>query len=64
MGAADIAGMLARQLMEPVRWEATLVSLVGQGKDRLYELGPGSQIKAMVKRISMEGWKAMQNVAP
>ena len=30
---------------------------------RMYELGPGAQIKAMVKRISPEAWKAMQNVA-
>ena len=61
--AEDIPGMLARQLVEPVQWEGTLVSLVGQGKDRLYELGPGAQIRAMMKRISTDAWKAMQNVS-
>ena len=61
--AAQIPAALARQLVEPVRWEATLAGLVLQGKTRMYELGPGAQIKAMVKRISPEAWKAMQNVA-
>ena len=34
------------------------------GKDRLFELGPGAQIKAMVKRLSNDAWKAFKNVAP
>lgn len=62
-GAADLAAMLARQLVEPVQWEATLLSLLSQGKRRLYELGPGAQIKAMVKRIDIDAWKAMQNIS-
>ena len=61
--AAGIPAMLARQLVEPVRWEGTLGALVhGAKKDRLYELGPGAQIKAMVKRVDMGVWKAMRNV--
>jgi [acyl-carrier-protein] S-malonyltransferase len=62
-GAAEIPGMLARQLVEPVRWEGTLTALKQAGKEQLYELGPGAQIKAMVKRIDMGVWKAMKNVA-
>ena len=42
--------------------EAALTKVL-QGKTRMYELGPGAQIKAMVKRISPEAWKAMQNVS-
>lgn len=61
--AAQIRAALARQLVEPVRWESTLTSLVLQGKTRMYELGPGAQVKAMVKRISPEAWKGMQNVS-
>ena len=46
-----------------VRWEGTLGALWRDaGKERLYELGPGAQIKAMVKRIDMGVWKAMKNV--
>lgn len=62
--ANGIAAMLTRQLVEPVRWEDTLTGLLGMGKDKLYELGPGAQIRAMIKRISLEGWKATQTISP
>ena len=63
-GVAAISAMLARQLVEPVRWEATITGLIrGAGKEQLFELGPGAQIKAMVKRIDMGVWKAMRNVS-
>ena len=63
-GAAAIPAMLARQLVEPVRWEATITGLIrGAGKEQLFELGPGAQIKAMVKRIDMGVWKALRNVS-
>lgn len=29
----------------------------------MYELGPGAQIKAMMKRIDSPTWKAFTNVA-
>lgn len=62
--AAVITAMLARQLVEPVRWEATITGLIkGAGKEQLFELGPGAQIKAMVKRIDMGVWKTMRNVS-
>lgn len=62
--AAEIPAMLARQLVEPVRWEGTLAALVhNANKDKLYELGPGAQIKAMVKRVDMGVWKAMKNIS-
>ena len=61
--AADIAGMLARQLVEPVQWEGTLRALVGAGKMEMYELGPGAQIKAMMKRIDNGIWRAFTNIA-
>ena len=62
--AAEIPGMLARQLVEPVQWERTLTALIKDaGKSQLAELGPGAQIKAMVKRVDMGVWKAMKNVS-
>ena len=33
------------------------------GKNQLFELGPGQQIKAMVKRIDPAAWGAFKNVA-
>lgn len=60
---AAIPGMLARQLVEPVKWENILSSLAKLGKNQVYELGPGSQLKAMMKRVDLYVWKAMQNVS-
>ncbi len=62
-GASDIPAMLARQLVEPVQWESTLKNLVAAGKTQLFELGPGAQIKSMMKRIDNGVWKGLKNVA-
>ncbi|KAG1664705.1 hypothetical protein FOA52_006680 [Chlamydomonas sp. UWO 241] len=68
--------LLARQLLEPVMWEETLSSLLGPNSPavaapgaaapavQLYEMGPGQQIKAMVRRIDSDAWKVMANVQP
>uniref|UniRef100_A0A1D2A501 Malonyl-CoA:ACP transacylase (MAT) domain-containing protein n=1 Tax=Auxenochlorella protothecoides TaxID=3075 RepID=A0A1D2A501_AUXPR len=61
--AKEIAALLPRQLVEPVRWEPTIRALVAAGKNQLFELGPGAQIKAMVKRIDPGAWGAFKNVA-
>ena len=63
--ADEISALLARQLVEPVQWEATLKHLTGpMGKSQLYELGPGQQIKAMLRRIDTTVAKDVQNIAP
>jgi hypothetical protein len=33
------------------------------GCSRLYEVGPGAQIKAMVRRVNTPAWKDFKNVA-
>ena len=38
-------------------------ALVGAGKTELYELGPGAQIKSMLKRIDNGVWKSTKTVA-
>jgi malonyl CoA-acyl carrier protein transacylase len=45
------------------QWESTLKALVGAGKTELFELGPGAQIKSMLKRIDNSVWKATKTVA-
>eukprot|EP00239_Pterosperma_sp_CCMP1384_P002941 CAMPEP_0197849424 /NCGR_PEP_ID=MMETSP1438-20131217/12016_1 /TAXON_ID=1461541 /ORGANISM="Pterosperma sp., Strain CCMP1384" /LENGTH=532 /DNA_ID=CAMNT_0043462101 /DNA_START=62 /DNA_END=1657 /DNA_ORIENTATION=- len=52
----EIAGMLGKQLVQPVLWEKTVSNLIGAGKTEMFELGPGQQIKAMCKRIDMKVW--------
>lgn len=62
--AAEIPGMLGRQLCEPVLWEQTMKNLIAEGKNQCYELGPGQQLKAMSKRIDSNVWKAFKVVNP
>jgi hypothetical protein len=46
-----------------LQWEASLKALVATGKTELYELGPGAQIKSMLKRIDNGVWKNTKTVA-
>ena len=57
-----IIDFLTKQLVSPVLWEETLKNLVSEGRTKLYELGPNSQIKSMTKRVSMDAWKGFTNV--
>jgi len=59
---AEIKKLLMRQLTEPVQWESLVKALISNGKTSLHELGPGQQIKAMVKRIDNACWKKFVNV--
>lgn len=36
----------------------------GPGPKLLHELGPGQQIKAMVRRLDAEAWKSFSSVQP
>ncbi|MBV6513302.1 MAG: Malonyl CoA-acyl carrier protein transacylase [Ignavibacteriaceae bacterium] len=46
--------MLHRQVTEPVLWEQTIRSMVRDGFDEFYEIGPGKVLQGLVKRISPE----------
>eukprot|EP00210_Caulerpa_lentillifera_P007207 g6896.t1 len=61
---SEIPEMLGRQLVQPVKWEQTLKKLIENGKTKLHELGPGQQIKAMVKRLDAAVWKDFKNIQP
>ena len=43
--------LLVRQLTSPVRWTASMRTMVSHGMDRLYELGPGTVLAGLMKRI-------------
>ena len=45
-----------------MQWESLVKALISEGKTSLHELGPGQQIKAMVKRIDNACWKKFVNV--
>ena len=44
--------LLLRQIVAPVRFTAAIESLVGQGYDSFLEVGPGSVLTGLVKRIA------------
>ncbi|HEY0482592.1 MAG TPA: ACP S-malonyltransferase [Kofleriaceae bacterium] len=50
--AAEIRQLLIQQVTAPVRWEASVRTIAGMGVTRAYELGSGSVLRGLVKRIA------------
>ncbi len=46
-----IRTQLARQVVEPVQWEATQRQLLADGFDKFFELGPGRTLAGLMKRV-------------
>src|SRR4051812_23474954 len=59
----DWAGLLSAQLCSPVRWRQTVQRLVDDGVTTLVELGPGSVLTGMAKRI-VPGTQAVSVSSP
>ena len=49
--AATIQSMLARQVVEPVRWETSMRVLLEDGVTEFYEVGPGRVLRGLLRRI-------------
>jgi [acyl-carrier-protein] S-malonyltransferase len=49
--AAEIRALLARQVSSPVEWVRSVQGMVADGVDTFVELGPGSALSGMVRRI-------------
>jgi [acyl-carrier-protein] S-malonyltransferase len=47
----EIRELLVRQIVSPVRWEESMRSLLAQGYDQFYEVGPGRVLRGLLKRI-------------
>jgi [acyl-carrier-protein] S-malonyltransferase len=50
--AARVKDLLWRQVTAPVRWEESVLALKAAGVTQVYELGAGSVLKGLVKRIA------------
>lgn len=50
----EIRSALKRQLTSPVLWEQTIINLITTGRRKFLELGPGSTVCNMIKRIAPE----------
>ena len=47
----DIKGMLSRQINSPVRWSKTIMGMAESGIDAFIEIGPGTTLSNLIKRI-------------
>ena len=47
----DIRGLLVEQVYSPVLWEDTIVYLIGQGVDTFIELGSGTVLAGLIKKV-------------
>jgi [acyl-carrier-protein] S-malonyltransferase len=47
----EIRQILVRQILQPVRWEDCVRSLIQQGFDQFYEVGPGRVLRGLLRRI-------------
>lgn len=51
---ADIKANLVAQLTSPVRWTQTVQNMVADGADNFVEVGPGTVLQGLVKKIAPE----------
>jgi [acyl-carrier-protein] S-malonyltransferase len=42
---------LVRQVVSPVRWEDSMRSMLAQGVNEFFEIGPGRVLRGLLKRI-------------
>ena len=52
--AGDWPDLLRRQLVHPVRWSASVATLVDLGADTFVEVGPGAVLTGTIKRIAKD----------
>jgi len=50
--------ILLKQCSQSVLWEEEMRNMLADGINELYELGPGKQLKTMLKRIDQDAFKA------
>jgi [acyl-carrier-protein] S-malonyltransferase len=50
--AGEIRSQLLRQLISPVRWEESVLSMIADGAATFVEIGPGKVLQGLVKRIN------------
>lgn len=48
----EIRQILIKQILNPVRWEDSVRSLLDQGFDQFYEVGPGRVLRGLLRRIN------------
>jgi [acyl-carrier-protein] S-malonyltransferase len=52
--ATDIRAELVAQVTSPVRWIASVHAMIDAGVDTFVEIGPGTVLTGLIKRIAPE----------
>merc|ERR1740121_76448 len=55
---SEIVPLLAKQLVLPVRWTQIVQAMMSDGFTEFFECGPSKQLKAIMRRIDADAWKA------
>lgn len=50
----DIKNLLSKQIESPVRWVSIVSEMINQGIDTFIEIGPGSTLTGLIKRINKD----------
>ncbi len=50
----DFAGLLAKQISAPVRWEAIVRHMIQSGADTFIEIGPGDTLSKLISKIDSQ----------
>jgi len=58
----DIVKLLGDQMVSPVLWEQSMQQAIRDGCSEFYEVGPGSQLKGIMKRIDGKIADKMSNI--
>lgn len=59
----EVKANLAEQVVRPVQWEASIRHMMKKHADSVFmELGPGKQLKTVLKRIDREAFKGCVNI--
>ena len=68
---ASVSGLLARQLISPVRWVDSVLHLKKEGAELIIEVGPGRVLSGLIKRIdrglktlNVEDTESLKKVRP
>lgn len=66
--AAEIRRLLVEQVVSPVLWEDSVAWMIGQGVDTFVEIGSGTVLSGLVKKVdksvaalSMNSWAAIES---
>lgn len=59
---ASFMELVPKQVVSPVLWDTLIRQMLADGVKDFVEVGPGKQLRSMMRRIDAVAWKGMSNV--